>query len=205
MLRALPWLGAGLAASLPLLLATPRREAFLLVATVHLSALVVFGLAMAFDLAPLADEEGWFQGSPWPALGKRVAAGASVVALVTGVVALVTLASSAALRLAPSLQFLQLLSSLDIAWAGAALIVGVRRMLGRPAALVGGTVLGVVCVWAIWRYLAEVGFTPQGGWIVSGPALWRYVLPYDVGAALVAAAVLVAGARRPARPPVRRS
>jgi hypothetical protein len=119
----------------------------------------------------------------------------SIIALATGVVALVTLASSAALGYQPSLQFLQLLSALDIAWATAGLMLGVRLLAGDRGALAAGLVLAVICIWSIWRYLDVVGFAGNGGWLVSGPDLWRYVLPYDMAAAVMAIGALVIGLR----------
>ncbi len=123
------------------------------------------------------------------------------MAVTTGLVGLVTLASSAALGYAPSLQFLQLLSALDIAWAAAALVLGVRWLLGDGWAAVAGSLLAVVCIWSIWRYLDVVGFGPAGGWIASSDELWRYVLPFDIAAAIIALGALVAGLRvsQPAR------
>jgi hypothetical protein len=120
----------------------------------------------------------------------------SLVVVVTGLIGLVTLATSAALRLEPSLQFLQLLSALDIAWAGAAVMIGAYRLWGRGAALVGGGVLGVFCVWSIWNYLHIVGFTDAGGWLVEGGQVMRLVLPFDMMAAGVAVTLLVVGSGR---------
>lgn len=188
----LPWLGAGLAFALPLLAVPNGRP--LLVGSVHLATVVGFGLGAALALAPLADEPGWF-----PPLGEHaraLAAAATVIVVVTGMVGLVTLATGAALRLDPSLQFLQLLGALDIGWAGAAIVVGVRRGWGRGAALAGGAALGIVCVWSIWNYLRTVGFTARGGWVVDAGELMRLVLPFDAAAALVAVGVLVVGTRR---------
>lgn len=160
---------------------------------VHLSALVGFGLMVVADLSRLIDDS-WFA---WRgATGRLMSAGASVVALTVGVVALVTLPTSAALRFDPSLQFLQLLSALDIAWAAGATLVGVGWMLTRGWGYAAGTIVGVVCVWSIWTYLNAVGFTSDGGWQVDGAALMRYVLPYDMAAAVVAVTTLTLGARR---------
>ncbi|MCL1599593.1 MAG: hypothetical protein M3094_10435, partial [Actinomycetia bacterium] len=108
---------------------------------------------------------------------------------------LVTLASSAALRFDPSTQFLQLLSALDIAWAGAALAIGVYRAASRSWAIAAAGVLGVVCVWSIWSYLFAVGFGANGSWIVSGSDLMRYVLPFDVAAATMAVVAFLFGVR----------
>jgi hypothetical protein len=116
------------------------------------------------------------------------------VALTTGAVALLTLASSAALRLEPSLQFLQLLSALDIAWAGAAIALGSYLRWGTRAAWLGGIVLGGFCLFSIWRYLDIVGFTAPGGWQVSGSELMRYVIPSDILAGAAAVVILWVGA-----------
>jgi hypothetical protein len=194
LVRSVRWLVAGLVAALPLL-AVPTSDHLFAVTTIHLSMLVALGLAVAWALTPLADDT-WFAGTRLSVEWRLQVSAAGVVALATGVVGLVTLASSAALRLQPSLQFLQLLSALDIAWAGAAIVVGLRRWHGRGAAAGGGLALGVVCVWSIWRYLDQVGFTADGGWQVDGGRLMALVIPYDMAAATVAVAVLVVGTRR---------
>ena len=195
-LAAVPFLVVGLALSLPLLLVTWTPPPIAPV-IVHLSALVLLGLVTAVWLAPLAGAD-WFLGRAWSAWWRLVASGGTVVVITTGVVGLVTLASSAALQFPPSMQFLQLLSALDIAWAGGALVVGAHRAWGRAAAVTAGVVLGVVCVFAIWRYLDVVGFGPSGEWIVDGPALWRNVIPADTAAALVAIVVFTYGTWRQA-------
>ena len=128
-----------------------------------------------------------------------IASGVVVIVLVTGVVALVTLASSAALRYPPSLQFLQLLSAVDIAWVVAAFVIGAGRAWGRSAGVIGGLLVGIVCVAAIYAYLGLVGFGPAGEWIVDGSALWTRVIPVDMAAALGAIAVFAYGTRRESR------
>lgn len=195
LLRSLRWLAPGLGISLALV-ALPEADArrLLLVATFHLAALVAFGLAVGLDLARFS-EGPWFGEAKAGLFWRRFGAAASIVALTTGVVALVTLASSAALGYEPSLQFLQLLSALDIAWATAALMLGVRMMIGDKSALTAGLVLAIVCIWSIWRYLEIVGFTSEGGWLLSGPDLWRYVLPFDIAAAVMAVGALLIGIR----------
>ena len=115
--------------------------------------------------------------------------------IVTGVIGLVTLATSGSLRFQPSLQFLQLLSALDIAWAGAAIVFGVWRRWGRTAAIWGGVALGVACVASIWNYLRIVGLGGDGGWAVDGGELMRLVIPSDVMAATVAIVLLWVGMR----------
>ena len=161
--------------------------------TVQLGVIVVTLVALTLRLAPRTDDR-WFSGMASRGL-QLFATAAAGTALVTGFTALVTLASSAALRLDPSLQFLQLLSALDIAWVVAATIIGVRWRWGHSIAIGAGVTMGVLCVWSIWRYLAEVGFGPDGQWVVSGEALRRLVLPFDTMAAIVAVGVVVAGIR----------
>jgi len=195
-LATIPFLVVGLVASVPLLLVTWSPPPFTIV-IVHLAALVVLGLAATLRLAPFAGEN-WFLGQSWSPFWRDASSGISVVFLVTGMVGLVTLASSAALGYPPSMQFLQLLSALDIAWAGAALAIGAYRAWGLGAAASLGTVLGIVCIWSIWRYLDAVGFGPAGEWIVDDPALARYVLPFDVVAAVMGIGLFVFGTRRQA-------
>lgn len=181
------------------LLAVPFPDDPLWLVIGHLSALVAFGVVLAVRLAPLARHGEWFRGTNWSPPRRRLAGAVAVVVVVSGAVALLTLASSAALRLQPSLQFLQLLSALDIAWAAAAIVVGAELRWGRVSAWGGGLVLGVFCVFSLWRYLDVVGFTENGGWRVSGTDLWRYVIPSDMAAAVAALIVLGAGVRSPQR------
>ena len=188
------WLAPALAACLALL-AVPQPTNPLGLVIAQLAAVVAFGIALAVSVSRLAPDDEWFAGSGWSATTRRLAGASTLVALTTGAVGLLTLASSAALRLEPSLQFLQLLSALDIAWAGAAVVVGASLKWGAGAAWAGGGLLGVLCVLTLWRYLDNVGFTPEGGWLVSGSDLFRYVIPFDMAAAVVAVVVLVAGAQ----------
>lgn len=191
--RALLWMTAGAAFAIPVLV-LPQPEDPLLTATIHLSVIALFGLALAFHLAPLADEP-WFDGLDMGQAGRRAITWIVVIVTVTGAVGLGTIATSAAFRYDPSLQFLQLLSALDICWAATAIVLGARRRFGGLTALWSGLALGVVCVWAIWRYLDIVGFTASGGWLVDGGELMRLVLPYDMGAAVVAVIVFSLGVR----------
>jgi hypothetical protein len=141
-------------------------------------------------------EDGFFRGARRPWLASAV----SVVALVTGYAALVALASSAALRYDPSLQFLQLLSALDVAWSAAAIGIGVRVLAGsKRAGTLASIGLDVVCVFSIWNYLRVVGFDESGGWLVDRTELLTLVIPFDVVAAVMAIAALVAADRRSAR------
>jgi hypothetical protein len=177
---------------MPALLAWPRPDDPFGLFIGHLAVLVGFGVALAVDLTRFVDSEDWFRG--WAPGRRRWGAVATLVALDAGAVGLLTLASSAALGFDPSLQFLQLLSALDIAWAGAAIALGAYLKWGsRAAAWIGGSVLGVVCLFSIWRYLDAVGFAADGGWKVSGSDLMTYVIPFDMAAAAVAVFIVWMG------------
>ncbi len=193
LLRTVPWLVAGLVMSIPLLLVDVSDEPigwFI----AQLSVLVALGIALTVSLMTYGDEP-WFITTSWSPAIRETASGVGLVVLVTGTVGLVTLASSAALRFDPSTQFLQLISALDIAWAGAALIIGVHRAAARGWEILAGVSLGIICVWSIWSYLSAVGFGPDGAWIVSAPDLMRYVLPFDVVAAVMAVIAFLFGVR----------
>ena len=192
-LVAVSYLFGGLLAALPLLLvpsSVDRQSLFL----VHLSFLVLLGLVLSIRLGPLV-HESWYSTATWADPTRRLVGGVTLVVIVTGVIGLVTLATSAALRFQPSLQFLQLLSALDIAWAGAAIVFGVWRRWGKRSAIAGGIGLGVACVASIWNYLRVVGLAPDGGWALDGGELMRLVLPADTVAAVVAITLLWIGMR----------
>lgn len=191
---AFPYLVAGLVLAVPLLF-IPAGEDPMAVFTVHLTIVVALAIWVAVKLGPVSDEI-FFPGRSWSPARQRLASAVVIVVMVTGVAALITIATSAALRFQPSLQFLQLLSVLDIAWAGAAIVLGARWLWGDRGGIVGGIVLGLVCIWSIWNYLRIVGFTEDGGWLVNGGDITRLVLPYDMAAAVVAVALLIAGSRR---------
>ena len=193
-LTTVPFLALGLVASMPLLLIAWSPPPFVLV-LIHLTVLVLLGFLASLRLAPLASGD-WFRGQVWTPHRRSLVSGVSIVFLVTGLVGLVTIASSAALRYPPSLQFLQLLSALDIAWAGAALVVGVYRAWRMPTAVAAGLMLTVVCIWSIWWYLDGVGFGPNGEWIVDATYLMQRVLPFDVAAAVMAIGALLYGTHR---------
>ena len=193
LLRVVPFLAGGLIASLPLLAVTPG-DAPLGWFIAQLVVLVAIGHAMTITVMNLGDDP-WFKAMSWGPAMRSIASGVGLVVLVTGTVGLITLASSAALGFDPSLQFLQLLSALDIAWAGAALTIGVYRAFSRGWAIFAGATLGIVCVWSIWNYLSIVGFGPDGSWVVSGPDLARYVIPFDIVAALLAVVFFLVGVR----------
>lgn|GEM_PF-1673777 len=192
---AFPFLIGGVVAA-PVLLVVPQAAEPLLLFTLHLAALVGLGLGVTLRIAALADAP-WFTGHTWWSARRRTFLAAVVLVVVsTGVVGLVSLATAAALRLDPSLQFLQLLSALDIAWAGAAIVLAVRWLRGRGSSVAAGIVLGGVCVWSVWNYLRIVGFGPGGGWRVDGAKMMQLVLPVDMAAAAVAVSLLVVAVRR---------
>lgn len=167
------------------------------VVALHVTALTVFILALTHRLAAVFDPEVFHH---FGAFGRRLGTDAALVALVTGATALITLASSATLGYQPSLQFLQLISALDIAWTTAGFYLGVRRLSGRrwagPAA---GVLMGTMCVLSLVRYLMEIGLGPDGGWDVQGPEMVRLVIPADTVAAVLTIGALILGARAQAR------
>lgn len=190
--RTIRWLLPGLIVT-PFLLVTPPPHGSTPWILVHLTVLVTFGLILTMALFEELD-------TPWfDRLGRitrLLASAASLVALATGAVGLLTLASSAALRLDPSLQFLQLLSALDIVWAAGATALGARLLGGRRVGWLAGGAIVAICVWSVAAYLNAVGYTPTGGWLVDGNAMWRYILPYDMAAAAIAITTLVLGVRK---------
>lgn len=192
--EALPYLLVGLLLSVPLLL-VPTQDEPLALFTTQLAMLVALGLLVTWRVAPLADA-AWFTETSWGEDRRRLGGVVVLVIVPTGVVALVALASSAALRFDPSLQFLQLLSALDIAWAAAALYLGVRWWLGPGPARVASVMLGILCVLSVWNYLRVVGFGASGAWIVDGEQMLRLVLPFDTVAALMAIGSVILGLRR---------
>lgn len=195
---AFTWTLIGAAAALPALFISPGDHV-VAVSTWHLGAVVAFEVSLAVVLMSQADEPGWFsQLAPRP---RAMAAATSVVALVTGSAALVMLATAAAIRFDPSMQFLQLLSALDIAWVVAAAAIGANRRWGRRAGITAAAGIGVFCVWSIWRYLDTVGVGGSGEWVVDGGELMRLVLPNDMIAAVVAVALLITGTRYRTRQP----
>ncbi len=195
-LTAFPWLMVGLALAPPLLLlpgSSDRRWDLI----VHLTLLVGFSLALTWRLAGY-HAKPWFTDRHWSAPQTYFVSTASLVVIVTGVTALVTIASAAALRFDPSLQFLQLLSALDIAWVVAGTTLAVRSLWGPTRAAVAGVMMSIVCIISIALYLAKVGLGPTGGWVVDGGEMLRLVLPFDVVAALMTVALVSVAARRSA-------
>ena len=184
----------GVAAAVPALV-LPAPEDPLVTFLIHLVMLTGFSFGLTLHLAPLL-EGGWFVGTSLGEGARRAAAGAWAVVLATGATGFVAIATAAALRFEPSLQFLQLLSALDIAWVVAAFVLGLRWRFGTRVARVGGLMMGVICVWSIWNYLNTVGFTVDGGWLVSGADIARLILPFDVAAAVMAITAFSSGVRR---------
>jgi len=185
------WVVVGVAPALLLLVASPTVSiAFVLT---HLSLLVAYGIAVAVSLAPVADQRP-FASFDLSERWRWFSGGAVVVVLATGATALAAMATSAAARYQPSLQFLQLLSAVDIAWAGAALYVGVRWWRNGRTAKLAAAALGVFCVWSLWYYLSFVGLAADGGWLVDGGAMMQRIIPFDMAAAGVALIALWLGA-----------
>jgi hypothetical protein len=204
-LAAFPWLVGGLIASVPLLLISastdPRWDVI-----IHLGALVAFGFALIVRLARLSDDR-WFESRDWSPMRRRFITAASLIVIVTGVTALVTLASSAAMQYEPSLQFLQLLSALDIAWVVAGTFLAVRWLWGRGIAIVAGVMMSIICIASIAAYLAEVGLDASGGWLVDSDRMLQLVIPFDVAAAVITIGLTLIAARdassdRAGQPPV---
>lgn len=193
---AFPWLLAGLVASVPLLLIPPGADRRWDV-SIHLSVLAIFSLALAWRL-PVSEPSSWFSTRPWSPSQRFLAAAVAKVVIVTGVTALVTLASSAALRYQPSLQFLQLLSALDIAWVVSGTALAARSLWGRRIGMAAGVVMAVLCVLSIVLYLVSVGLAPDDGWLLDGGELLRLVIPSDVVAAIITVGLLLVAARRSA-------
>jgi hypothetical protein len=194
LVRTVLWLIGGLLASLPLLFVDFGDDptvAFL----IHLGALVAFGLALTVALLPMSGAD-WFAGSGWGVMARMIGSGVGIVVLTTGVVGLVTLASSAALGYDPSTQFLQLLSALDIAWVTAAVLIGAERAWSKMMGAIGGIAMGLVCVWSIWYYLDAVPFASNGEWVVSGADLSTRVIPFDTAAAIIAVGLFAFGTYR---------
>jgi hypothetical protein len=192
LMTAVRWLLPSAALAIPLLV-LPSGD-LLATTIIHLTALVILLYGMAVRLLPFIDVL-WFEGvrsRAWQAFGTA----AALTALVTGFVALVTLATSAGLRLDPSLQFLQLISALDIAWVVTATMIGVTWLAGRVPGRLTSAAVGVMCVVAQWRYLADVGFTSEGGWLLRAADLNRLVLPFDTMAAIVALGSVILAIRR---------
>ena len=187
------WVVVGSAMSLIGFFVPGDADRFTVVA-IHLTLLTIGLFALTHRLAPTFDVPVFVDKSP---VAARLGTDAALVALVTGATALVTLASSAALRLQPSLQFLQLISALDIAWTTSGFYLGFRRLSQKPwAGPAAGVFMGSMCVASLVRYLAVIGFGADGGWDVQAAEMLRLVIPPDVIAALLTIGALVAGARR---------
>lgn len=195
-LDAFGWLVVALVAALPLLLipASDDRRVDLII---HLSLLVLFSVSLTWKLA-IDDTSHWFADKRWSPARRYWVATAAVVVIVTGVTALVTIASAASLRFDPSLQFLQLLSALDIAWVVAGTTLATRSLWGNAAAIAAGAAMSIVCVLSISLYLAEVGLDTDGGWLVDGGQMLRLVLPFDFVAATMTVGLVTVAARRSA-------
>lgn len=180
---------------LALVFSAPRGDGLLGYVLTHLAVLQIATFVFVVEMAPLTD-------SPWFRQFKRawLASSASLVAAAVGFSALLTLATSAAARYDVSLQFLQLLSSLDIAWVVATLYLGSRKLWGRHIGLILASILIGACVLSIAIYLNTVGFTSEGGWLIDGAQMLRIVIPSDTVAAVVALSVVLVASHRSTAP-----
>jgi hypothetical protein len=176
---------------LALVFPASSNEHLLIYVLVHLTVLQIATFAFVIEVSALLTA-AWFGG-----LRRRwLASAVSLVAATVGFSALLTLATSAAARYDVSLQFLQLLSSMDIAWVVAALYLGARQLWGKRVGVALGSFLLAACVWSIAVYLDSVGFTNSGGWLVDGDEMLRIVLPSDLMAAVLSVTVLLLGGRK---------
>ena len=187
--RLLMW-GVPLSIGMFLIRAPAADDSLLFYNLAHLTVLQLATFGLAMELTPLTDQ-------PWFTHTKRawLASVASLVAAVVGFSALFTLATSAAAGYDVSLQFLQLLSSLDIAWVVAVLYIGARKLWGNSTAVVLGSIILAACVASIALYLQTVGFTETGGWLIDGAAMYRIVISSDTVAAILSLTVLFAAVR----------
>ncbi len=174
-----------------LLFPAPEGDGLLQYTLIHLTVVQIATFLFVIEMSPLTDRP-WFS----PIKRSWLASSASLVAAVVGFSALLTLATSGGARYDPSLQFLQLLSSLDIAWVVAALYLGTRKLWGKPLALILASALIVICVWSIAVYLTSVGFTSDGGWLVDGSEMMRIIIPADTVAAVAAIAAMLGASQR---------
>lgn len=177
-----PWLPGGLVVSLPLLLLTQANDRRW-EAMIHLSLLVLFLFALSWRLGRSGDHP-WFADRGWSESRRRLVTNVALIIILTGVAVVVTLASSAAMRYQPSLQFPQLLSALES--------LGLSPEPHLPCVPYGETVppsqrpmMSIIYVLSIGLYLAAVGLFADQGRLVDGEQILRLVLPFDVAAAAI--------------------
>jgi len=192
-LRRLLQVGIPLTAAALLLPAPAVNDDLLTYTLIHLTVLQLATLVFTIEVSALL-RRPWFGGLERSWLASAV----SLIAAAVGFSALLTLASSAAARYDVSLQFLQLLSSMDIAWVVAAIYLGSLALWGRRLGVVMGLMMLTLCVASIAVYLVAVGFTQDGGWLVSGEDMMKIVIPSDVVAAAVSLTILIGAGRRQA-------
>jgi hypothetical protein len=192
-LRAGIWASAGMAAAVPLLVIPQPGTGPRLPALVHLGLLGAFAIGLAFHLAPVADRP-WLTGTTIGEAARWAGAGLVVAAMVAASASGVAVATGAALRFDPSLQYLQVLATLHLSVTASLVVLGARRRFGGAIAAVGAAAMVAAGLWTEWRYLGAVGFTPAGGWVVDGSEMRVIVLPFLAGSAAAAAAAFAAGA-----------
>lgn len=204
--RAVVWILAGAAVGsivVGLMPAPGPDDGLFAYAMAHLTALVLYAGVHAWSQWDLLHQPGWF-ASLTP-VRRRLWSLVAVVVLTTAVGGLVALPTVAAARYDVSMQYLQILSAIDIAWVVGGSLLGARRLGGRIAGVGAWAIMTVLCIASIWRYLDVVGFTETGGWLVDGDAMLRIVITADAMGALIAISLMVAGSivdgrRRAAEP-----
>jgi hypothetical protein len=183
----------GAAAAIPVFF-LPQPDDPLLTFLIHLTLIIAFSLGLVFHLAPLVDE-AWFGGLEMGEQGRRALTWIVAMTAVSGAAGGVSLATGAAIRYAPSLQFLLSLSALGITWVVAAAVLGARRRFGATAAVAVGLAMAAIAVGSLWRYFDDVGFSDGGGWLLDGAALLRLAVLAWVALAVAAVTLLSMGIR----------
>ncbi|NNL47294.1 MAG: hypothetical protein HKO76_02910 [Acidimicrobiia bacterium] len=162
---------------------------------VQLGLIALWGVALSARLVSgvASSDHLWFP--TLSASARRLSTAVGMIGLSTFGTMLVTLASSAALRWHPSTQFLQLISTADIAWVVAGVMVGLAMRTAKRVWLPTGIAVAAICTWSMYRYLSAVGFGPEGEWIVRATELWRLIIPFDIAAAAMALVAVWYGIR----------
>lgn len=179
LIRLLLWASAGVATVVPLLILPPPSDP-LAPALLHAALMLLFVAGLTFHLGGVAAAE-WFSHLAMGAVGRRALGWGVVISGVAAAAVPVVVVSGAGLRLAPSLQYHQLLFVLGSGLPLAAIVLGVRRRFGATAAVWSAGVVGAGLVWAMWRYLSQSGLDAAGGWVVAGIEMRSLVVPWVAG------------------------
>lgn len=191
--RVLLWATAGAAFALPVLF-LPEPGDPLPTASIQLALILLFGLSLTFHLAPLADVP-WFAGLEMGEVGRLALSWIVLISAVAVACGIAMGATSIAFRYDPSLQYLQLLAAVGLSATMSAIALGARRRLGPATALWAACLAGAACVFGLWRHLGDTGVGADGAWVIDGPGLMRLVIPYVLGAIVIAIALFSAGVR----------